>query len=103
MDEQCVSVWRCLRNNAGSNRTALAGFEYNHWWGLWGPAAIPANVVDKIEKDVARALATSELTKLFSKIGAEPMNMSSAEFAKFVRNEMESVARIVEEAGIKSE
>jgi tripartite-type tricarboxylate transporter receptor subunit TctC len=81
----------------------LAGFEYNHWWGLWGPAAIPAGVVSKIEQDVALSLATPELRKLFAKIGAEPMSMTSAEFSKFVRNEMESVARIAEEAGIKPE
>ncbi len=79
----------------------LAGFEYNHWWGLWAPAAIPSSVVDKIEKDVGRALATPALKKLFLKIGAEPMIMTSTEFAKFVRNEMESVARIVKETGIK--
>jgi tripartite-type tricarboxylate transporter receptor subunit TctC len=59
--------------------------------------------VDKIEKDVAFSLATPELRKLFSKIGAESMSMTSAEFAKFVRNEMESVARIAQEAGIKPE
>lgn len=81
----------------------LAGFEYNHWWGLWAPAAIPASIVDKIEKDVVRSFGTPELRKLLSKIGAEPMNMTSAEFAKFVRNEMESVERIVKEAGIKPE
>lgn len=81
----------------------LAGFEYNHWYGLWAPAAIPAKVVDKIEKDIALSLATPELRKLFLKIGAETMSMTSAEFAKFVRNEMESVARITQEAGIKPE
>ena len=80
----------------------LAGFEYSHWWGLWGPAAIPTSVVDKIEKDVARSLATPELRKLFSKLGVEPMSMTSTEFAKFVRSEMESVARTVKETGIKS-
>jgi tripartite-type tricarboxylate transporter receptor subunit TctC len=79
----------------------LAGFEFSLWWGLWAPAAIPISVVDKIEKDVARSLATSELRKLFSKLGAEPMSMTSSEFAKFVRSEMESVARTVKEAGIK--
>jgi tripartite-type tricarboxylate transporter receptor subunit TctC len=79
----------------------LAGFEYNHWWGLWGPAAIPTSVVEKIEKDVARSLATPELRKLFSKLGAEPMSMTSSEFSKFVRSEMESVARTVKATGIK--
>ena len=81
----------------------LAGFEYNLWWGLWAPAALPTGIVDKIGKDVARALATPELKKLFSKIGAEPMSMTTGEFAKYVRNEMESVAHIVEEAGINPE
>ena len=81
----------------------LAGFEYNHWWGLWGPAGIPPSIVNQIEKDVAKSLVTPELGKLFSKIGAEPMIMSSSEFEKFVRNEMDSVERIVKEAGIKPE
>ena len=79
----------------------LAGFEYNHWWGLWGPAAIPSSIVNQIEKDVAKSLVTPELRKLFSRIGAEPMSMSSSEFAKFVRNKMNSVERIAKKAGIK--
>ena len=79
----------------------LAGFEYNHWWGLWGPAGIPSSIVNQIEKDVAKSLVTPELRKLFSRIGAEPMSMSSSEFAKFVRNKMNSVERIAKKAGIK--
>jgi tripartite-type tricarboxylate transporter receptor subunit TctC len=74
---------------------------YVSWWGLWGPAGMPASVVDKLEKDVARSLATPELRKLFSKIGVEPISMTSAEFAKFVRSEMEAVTRTVKETGIK--
>jgi tripartite-type tricarboxylate transporter receptor subunit TctC len=81
----------------------LAGFEYNLWWGLWGPAGIPSSIVNQIEKDVAKSLVTPELRKLFSKIGAEPMSMSSSEFEKFVQNEMDSVERIAKEAAIKPE
>lgn len=79
----------------------LAGFEYNHWWGLWGPAGMLSSIVNQIEKDVAKSLVTPELRKLFSRIGAEPMSMSSSEFAKFVRNKMNSVERIAKKAGIK--
>ena len=81
--------------------TGLAGFEFTMWWGLWAPAVIPTSIVDKIEKDVARSLVTPELRKLFSKLGAEPMSMTSTEFTKFVRNEMESVARTIKETGIQ--
>ena len=37
------------------------GFDYNLWVGLFGPAAMPADIVDKINKDVQRALATPEI------------------------------------------
>lgn len=79
----------------------LAGFEFNHWWGLWAPASMPASVVDKIEKDVARLLDTPGMKDLFARLGVEPMRMTSAEFKKFVRSEMDSVARTVKETGIK--
>ena len=83
------------------SEAGLTGFEYNHWWGLWGPADIPRNIVHKIHKDVARSLATPELRKLFSKIGVAPMNMTSTEFSQFVHSEMKSVAKIIATTGIK--
>jgi tripartite-type tricarboxylate transporter receptor subunit TctC len=92
---------RAMRELPTIAEAGLAGFEYNIWWGLWAPAATPTSTVHKIEKDVARSLDTPELRKLFSKLGAEPMSMTSAEFAKFVHSEMESVARTVKESGMR--
>ena len=83
------------------SETGVAGSESSIWWGIWAPAGIPGNIADKLEKDIARALAAPEVLKQFKKRRLEPMSMTSAEFARFVRNEMESVARIVKEAGIK--
>jgi tripartite-type tricarboxylate transporter receptor subunit TctC len=83
------------------SETGVAGSESTIWWGIWAPAGIPGNIADKLEKDIARALAAPEVLKQFKKRRLEPMSMTSAEFARFVRNEMESVARIVKEAGIK--
>ena len=37
--------------------SGVPGFEFTLWFGLWGPAGMPANIVDKISKDVHRALA----------------------------------------------
>ena len=78
----------------------LSGFEYNHWWGLWGPAGLPISIVKKIETDVASSLSTPELKKILLKLGVEPINMTSDEFEIFVRGEMEAVARTVKEAGL---
>ena len=81
--------------------TGLAGFEDTIWYGMWAPAATPAEVVNQLSKDVARALATPDVRDRLSKLGAEPMNLTPAEFARFVRSEIDSAARVVKAAGIK--
>jgi tripartite-type tricarboxylate transporter receptor subunit TctC len=69
--------------------------------GLWGPPGMPADVVDKINKDVNRALASPDLSDRLVNLGTLPMSMSSAEFTQFVRAEVEETARILKVAGIK--
>jgi tripartite-type tricarboxylate transporter receptor subunit TctC len=82
--------------------TGLAGFESTVWWGIWAPAGIPENVVAKLVKDIAQALAAPEVLELFKTKKLEPMSMTSAEFKKFVRKDIANVERIVKEAGIET-
>jgi tripartite-type tricarboxylate transporter receptor subunit TctC len=79
----------------------VAGFEQTTWWGMWAPAGIPARVADTLANNVARALSAPDLRGEFARLGFEPMSMTPAEFARFVRNEMESAARVAKAAGIK--
>ncbi len=76
-------------------------FDYTLWIGLWGPPGMPADVVDKINKDVNRALANPELNDRLVSLGTLPMSMSSAEFTQFIRAEVEDTARVLKAAGIK--
>jgi tripartite-type tricarboxylate transporter receptor subunit TctC len=79
----------------------LPGFDSTLWYGVWAPAGTPDAVVDKISKEIARALAAPDVRERLAKLSAETMSMTPAEFARFVRSEAESVARIVRAAGIK--
>src|SRR5262245_22245688 len=79
----------------------VPGFEYNLWVGLWGPAGMPAELAEKINKDVNRALASEDLKERLLKLGAEPMNMTIPEFTQFVRREVEDSQRIIKAAGIQ--
>ncbi|MGH6890989.1 MAG: tripartite tricarboxylate transporter substrate binding protein, partial [Dongiaceae bacterium] len=79
----------------------VAGLDYANWWGMWAPAGTPAELVGKLAKDVARALATPDLRDQFTQFGSEPMPMMPAEFARFVRSEIDDSVRIVKAAGIK--
>jgi tripartite-type tricarboxylate transporter receptor subunit TctC len=77
------------------------GAEAPLWFGLWGPAGIPADVVAKINKDVRRALAEPDVKERLTKGGNEVMDMSSEEFAKFVRSQIADYTSVLQAAGIK--
>jgi tripartite-type tricarboxylate transporter receptor subunit TctC len=82
-------------------QAGVPGFDYTLWIGLWGPPGMPADVVDKINKAVNRVLASPDLAERLTNLGTLPMNMSSADFTRFVRSEVEDTARVLKAAGIK--
>jgi tripartite-type tricarboxylate transporter receptor subunit TctC len=79
----------------------VPGFEFALWFALWGPAGMPADIVEKINKDVNRALASADVRERLAKLGNETMSMSTGEFSRFVRKELDDYARIIKAAGIK--
>jgi tripartite-type tricarboxylate transporter receptor subunit TctC len=81
--------------------SGVPGFEFTLWFGLWGPAGMPAAVVDKINKDVNRALAEQGVREQLAKLGNDTMSMTPAEFGQFVRREIEDYGKVVKAAGIK--
>ncbi|MGC2520321.1 MAG: tripartite tricarboxylate transporter substrate binding protein [Burkholderiales bacterium] len=79
----------------------VPGFEFTLWFGLWGPAGLPADIVDRISKDVHRALASADVRERLAKLGNDPMSMTPAEFSRFVRREIDDYAKVIKAAGIK--
>jgi tripartite-type tricarboxylate transporter receptor subunit TctC len=73
----------------------VSGFDYPIWYGVWVPAGTPAQVVNKLAKDIARALASPDVLDRLAKHGADPMSMTQPQFARFVLNESESASRII--------
>ncbi len=78
----------------------VAGFDFPIWYGVWAPAGTPAAVVDKLGKNIARAIAEPDLSEWLTKHGADRMTMTQPEFAKFVREENESAARLMKTIGV---
>jgi len=83
--------------------SGLPGFDYNLWVGMFAPAGTPAVVVDKLNRDVSRALREPDVRERLAALGAEPMPMSAAEFDRFLRAEMDDAAKVVKAAGIKAQ
>ena len=80
------------------SEAGLSGFDYPIWYGIWVPSGTSAAGVEKLGKDIARALAAPDLRDELAKHGAEPLSMTQTEFAHFVLTESESATRIMKAA-----
>jgi len=81
--------------------SGLPGFDYNLWVAVFAPAGTPADIVEKINRDINQVLREPEIKERMSALGAEAMSMTPAEFDRFMRSEMDDAARVVKAAGIK--
>jgi tripartite-type tricarboxylate transporter receptor subunit TctC len=84
-----------------TGEAGVPGADAPLWFGVWGPAGMPAEVVRKINGDVRKALAEPAVKQRLANLGNDPMDMSPEEFARFVRSEINDYQRVVRAAGIK--
>ena len=82
------------------NETGAAGFDLTVWFGLMGPAGLPAPVVERLSQSLGKALANSELKQTNERQGLTVKQQTPAEFGGFVRAEIDKWAAIVKETGI---
>jgi tripartite-type tricarboxylate transporter receptor subunit TctC len=79
----------------------LKGFDASSWFGLFAPAGTPRAIVDKIQADVAKALAQPEVRERFIAQGADPGGNTPDQFAAFIRAETDKWTRVVKFSNAK--
>lgn len=79
----------------------LAGFDVSTWFGLFAPAATPPAIVERLNEEFRRALATGEMRERLARMGAEPAPTTPSEFAAFVRKELAKYEKVVKFSGAK--
>jgi len=62
-------------------------FDFPIWYGVWAPAATPANIVRLLAADIQAAVAAPRMQAWLREHGAEPMRMTQSEFVRFVSSE----------------
>ena len=81
----------------------LPGFSYTLWGGLFAPAGTPADVIERLNRDVNALLASSDIrARLEGDNMAVPKN-TPAEFADYVRNEAVKFEKLIKDADLKLE
>ena len=79
----------------------LAGFDVTSWYGVFGPAALPKEMVARLNTEISNAITAPELKEKLTALGAEPSIKSPDQFAQYVREEIVKWAKVVKESGAK--
>ncbi len=84
-------------------KDTLPGYVVEIWFGLLGPAGMPADVVAKLNDAVGKALALPELQSRFSSFGVVATHSTPKRLADLIADEVPRWTRVVREAGIKAD
>lgn len=79
------------------------GFRTETWNGVVAPAATPADVIDRVQRELAAGCRDSGFVARLSKIGVDPVCSTPAEFAQAIRQDLELWKDAVRAAGLKME
>jgi tripartite-type tricarboxylate transporter receptor subunit TctC len=81
----------------------VPGYEATNWFGVGAPKATPAEVIDKLNKEINAALADPKMKARLADLGGTVLPGSPADFGKLIADEIEKWAKVIKFAGIKAE
>ena len=85
------------------SEAGLPGFEVTSWYGVFGPAGLPADVVAKLNVEIGSIVTAPDVKERLAALGAEPSVKTPDQFGQYVREEVTKWAKVVKDSGAKDE
>jgi tripartite-type tricarboxylate transporter receptor subunit TctC len=82
---------------------SVPGYETSNWYGLGVPRSTPAEIVERLNKEVNAGLADPRLKARLNEVGGAPLVGTPADFGKFIAAETEKWAKVVQFSGAKAD
>ncbi|HZP74614.1 MAG TPA: tripartite tricarboxylate transporter substrate binding protein [Pseudolabrys sp.] len=79
----------------------VKGYTLEQWWGIVAPAGTPRDIVDKLNAELNRIMASQDIKKFMANEGAEPVSSTPEAFGTHIINELDRWTALVEKAGLK--
>jgi tripartite-type tricarboxylate transporter receptor subunit TctC len=90
-----------LPNVPTTAEAGVPGSEFNFWIGMFAPAKTPREIVNRLNDEVAKALATPEVKERFTALGADAWTLKPDQFDAYIKDEIKSNAVLVKAAGLQ--
>jgi tripartite-type tricarboxylate transporter receptor subunit TctC len=81
----------------------LPGYEASGWQGVGAPKKTPAEISDKLNREINAALADPKIKARLADLGGTALAGSPADFTKLIAEETEKWGKVIKFAGIKPE
>jgi tripartite-type tricarboxylate transporter receptor subunit TctC len=81
----------------------VPGYEAEAWLGLGAPRGTPPEIIDKLNKEIATALADPKLRARLAELGAAALVTSPSEFAQMITRDIEKWGKVIRAANIKAD
>ena len=79
------------------------GYEAMNWYAYVAPAKTPKEIVERLNRELVKALNNADVVALLHQQGLEPSPSSPAELARYIEREYQTWGRVVKRAGIKAQ
>lgn len=79
----------------------IPGYSINQWYGILAPAGTPPPVLDRLHKEIVRAVAAPKVVQQLTNLGAKPDSNQPDAFRGFIKSEMDKWGKVIRAAGIK--
>ena len=81
----------------------LPGYEVVQWYGILAPADTPKEIIDRLQREIARAIASPKLSQVLINMGLQPASNTPDEFRLLIKSEIEKWGKVIRAANIKGE
>ena len=104
---RALAVTTATRSDALSDIPTVGefvpGYEASSWQGVGAPKSTPAEIIDKLNREINSVVADPKMKARLADLGGTPLAGSPADFGKLISDETEKWAKVVKFAGIKPE
>ena len=90
-----------LPNVPTAVESGVEDFVVSIWYGILAPAGTPRPIIDRLNAEIHKALASPDMKGRLAKSGVDPVASTPEQFASHIRSEAVRYARIIKDAGIK--
>ena len=81
----------------------VPGYEASTWYGIGVPKNTPAEIIDKLNKEINAGLADPKIKARFTELGGDVLALSPADFGKLIADETEKWGKVIRSLNIKAE